>query len=520
MQRILDSAEMREADRVTIEDRRVPGLVLMENAASAVTRKLRSAFPDLDTERVLVLCGKGNNGGDGLAVARQLLLHAPQLDLRTVLLATPDSLAPDAALNWAMLAAQDHRAHVAATPAAWESLLADITDSTVIVDAILGTGVQGAARGLAARVVADVNAGFRNARVLAVDIPSGLGSDSGDLQGECMRADWTVTFTAPKVGQVLAPACGHVGALTVARIGTADSVLDSLPGPRLLLTEPADVRLFSAPRSPSGHKGTYGHVLAIGGSSSKPGAILMTATTALKAGAGLATVATSAGASGAILAAAPELMLEPAEELPDGSLGPDCFDEGWFSGKSVVAVGPGLGNSDANQALARRVFETCALPLVIDADGLAALRFEPVPARSALTVVTPHPGEMGRLVGSSTAQVQRKRLGTAREFASRTGTYVVLKGNRTLVASPDGDVVVNPTGTPGMATAGSGDVLTGMIAAYLAQFPDRPVLETVAAAVYLHGLAGELAARDLGERGMLATDISNRLLEAARAVAK
>ena len=520
MQRILDSAEMHEADRVTIEDRRVPGLLLMENAASAVTRELRSVFPQLDGERVLVLCGKGNNGGDGLAVARQLLLQAPQLDLRTVLLATPDSLSPDAAANWAMLQAQDHCAHVAATPEAWESLLAKITDSTVIVDAILGTGVRGAARGLVARVVADVNAGFRNARVLAVDIPSGLSSDSGELQGPCMRADWTVTFTAPKVGQVLAPACEHVGDLTVARIGTAASVLESLPGPRLLLAEPADVRLFTAPRSPSGHKGTYGHVLAIGGSASKPGAILMTATTALKAGAGLATVATSAGAAGAILAAAPELMLEPAEELPDGTLGPDCFDNGWFSGKSVVAIGPGLGNSDANRALARRVIETCDLPLVVDADGLAALQLETVPPRSAPTVVTPHPGEMGRLVGSGTAQVQQDRLGTARAFASRAGTYVVLKGNRTLIASPDGDVVVNPTGTPGMATAGSGDVLTGIIAAYLAQFPDRPLLETVAAAVYLHGLAGELAARDLGEQRMLATDIGSRLPEAAGVVAK
>ena len=520
MQRILDSAQTREADRVTIEDRDVPGLVLMENAASAVTRKLRSIFPRLDNERVLVLCGKGNNGGDGLAVARQLLLHAPQLDLRTVLLAIPDSLSPDAALNWAMLMAQDHRAHVAATPAAWESLLADITDSTLIVDALLGTGVRGPARGLAARVIADVNAGFRNARVLAVDIPSGLGSDSGELQGQCMRADWTVTFTAPKVGQVLAPACEHVGDLTVARIGTAKSVLDSLPGPRLLLTEPADVRPFTAPRAPSGHKGTYGHVLAIGGSSSKPGAILMTATTALKAGAGLATVATSASAAGAILAAAPELMLEPAKELPDGTLGPDCFDEGWFAGKSVVAIGPGLGSSDANRALASRVLEACDLPLVVDADGLAALQIETVPTRSAPTVVTPHPGEMGRLVGSGTAQVQRDRLGTARGFATRAGTYVVLKGNRTLIASPEGDVVVNPTGTPGMATAGSGDVLTGIIAAYLAQFPDRPVLETVAAAVFLHGLAGELAARDLGEQGMLATDIGSRLPEAAEAVAQ
>lgn len=507
---------MREADRVTIENRKVPGLVLMENAASAVTRTLVDLVQDIEREKVLVLCGKGNNGGDGLAVARQLLLLKPRLDLRTVLLAETDSLSSDALANWRMLAAQDHVAHVAATPEAWSRLLPDVADCSVVVDAILGTGLRGPARGTAARVIADVNRGFPKAIVIAVDMPSGLGSDSGDLLGESMRADCTVTFTAPKASQVLAPACEHVGELAVARIGTADSVLETLPGPRLMLCEPGDAGEFAAPRDRSGHKGTYGHVLAIGGSRSKPGAILMTGTSALRAGAGLVTVVTASGACDAIIAATPELMLEPARELADGTLGPESVHDRLYAGKTVAALGPGLGTSEANRALARKVYTTCPLPLVVDADGLAALTERALEPRTAATVLTPHPGEMARLIGSDTAYVQRNRIHTAREFARRSGAYLVLKGNRTLVADPHGNIVVNPTGTPGMATAGSGDILTGIVAAFLSQFPDRPVLRTVAAAVYLHGRAGELATREYGEQGMLATDIGRHLAAATR----
>lgn len=519
MQRVLSATEMRAIDRATIEHRHVPGIVLMESAARAVTDSLLALSPMLADERVLVLCGKGNNGGDGLAVARQLLLRAPDLQLRTVLLADPSTLAPDAAANWSMLAGQDHVADVVPTEAAWDALLREVSDSSVVVDALLGTGIHGAPRGLVARVIADVNSGFRGARVVAVDMPSGLGSDSGEVFGDCMRADWTVTFTAPKIGHVLAPACERVGPLTVARIGTADTVIEALPGPRLLHAEKSDARPFTESRDRSGHKGTYGHVLAIGGSRSKPGAILMTGRSALHAGAGLSTVATASSAAEALLATAPELMLEPTGELPDGTLGPEQFDPAWFTGKSVVAVGPGLGVSTASSALVQRVAAACPLPLVIDADGLAAVTADLLRERDAPTVLTPHPGEMGRLIGTDAASVQRDRVRTAREFAAASGAYVVLKGNRTLTASPDGDVIINPTGTPGMATAGSGDILTGMVAAFLAQFADRPVRDTVAAAVYLHGLAGELAASKRGQQSMVATDISDHLPEALRDLA-
>lgn len=520
MLRALSAAEMRLADRITIEERGIPSLVLMENAAQAVTRRLSEEIPSIAGEKVVVLCGKGNNGGDGLAVARQLLQLWPRLDLTVAVFAELEALSEDTRANWDMLLAQDFSPQSVVSDTDWAALLPQIGDATVVVDALLGTGVRGPVRGLPARVIADINVGFRNARVVAVDMPSGLGSDSGEILGPAMRADRTVTFTAPKASQILGPACEHLGELSVARIGTAESVIDSLTGPRLLLSEPEDVGEYTAKREKSSHKGSYGHVLAVGGSQSKPGAILMAATAALRAGAGLVTVLTAAGAADEIIGTTPELMLEPATALSDGTLGPDALDARLFEGKTVAAVGPGIGRSEANAALVRAVVEACSLPLVIDADGLAAVKGYDFRARSAATVLTPHPGEMGTLLGTNSAEVQKDRIGAARGLAEATGAYVVLKGDRSLIAAPDGDVVVNPTGTPGMATAGSGDILTGMVSSLLGQFPQLPVLRTVAAAVYLHGLAGELAAGRLGERGMLATDITSSVAAAMDRVRK
>ena len=518
MLRALTAAEMRSADRATIEERGIPSLVLMENAAQAVVRKLGEEIPALAAEKVVLLCGKGNNGGDGLAVARQLLQIWPRLDLTVAVFAERAALSHDAGANWDMLAAQDFRAETVVSEADWAALLPRVADATVVVDALLGTGTRGPAKGLAAQAIGDVNAGFRNATVMAVDMPSGLGSDSSEILGPAMRADMTVTFTAPKVSQVVGPTCERVGNLAVARIGTADSVIEALPGPRLLLNEPADVAEYAATRDRPSHKGSYGHVLAVGGSVSKPGAILMASTAALRAGAGLVTVVAPSGAADGIIGTTPELMLEPASALADGTLGPASLDARMYEGKTVVAIGPGIGRSEANEALVRKVAKECSLPLVIDADGLAAVKGINLGGRPAPTVLTPHPGEMGWLLDRTSAQIQRDRIGAARALAAATGSYAVLKGDRSLIASPTGDVVVNPTGTPGMATAGSGDILTGVVSALLAQFPQRPVLPTVAAAVYLHGLAGEAAAGSLGEQVMLATDIARHLAAAFETV--
>ena len=518
MQRILTAAEMREADRLTIAERGIPGLILMENAAAAVVSLLVRRFSPIGKQRVAVLCGKGNNGGDGLAAARQLWGRRPPAALRVVLFAEPDSLRGDAAANWRMLQAVDFEADVVTDVEQWRAIRGDVLASNVLVDALLGTGLTGPARGLPAAVIADMRAASVRPRIVAVDLPSGTASDNGRVDGPAMPADNTVAFTAPKIAQVFPPACERMGRLSVASIGTARSVVDGLPGPRLLLTEAADIAPYTAARDRSSHKGSYGHVLAIGGSRSKPGAIRMTAAAALRMGAGLTTVATAAGAAGAVVSAAPELMVEPAAETADGSLGPESWRPEWTTGKSVAAVGPGLGVSAANRALLLRIYRECSLPLVIDADGLTALGAAALPRRKPSTVLTPHPGEMSRLTGRSIDAIRSDRVSIAREYAAANRVFLVLKGNRTLVAAPNGDVIVNPTGSPGMATAGAGDILTGMIAGLLAQFPAEPIARTVAAAVYLHGAAGERAASARGEQSMLASDILEFLPAAVRAV--
>ncbi len=518
MQRILTAAKMREADRLTVAERGIPSLILMENAAAAVVSLLAHRFSPLEKQRVTVLCGKGNNGGDGLAAARQLWVRRLPAALRVVLFADPDSLRGDAAANWRMLQAVDFRADIVTDIGKWRSLRGDVLASNVLVDALLGTGLRGPVRGLLAAVIADIGAAPARPHIVAADLPSGTVSDSGAIGGEAMPADYTVTFTAPKVAHVFPPACERMGRLSTASIGTARSVVDGLPGLRLLLAEAADVEPYTAARERSSHKGDYGHVLAIGGSRSKPGAIRMTAAAALRIGAGLATVATSAGAAGAIVSAMPELMVEPAEESADGSMAPQSWRPAWTARKTVAAIGPGLGVSAANRALLMRVYRECALPLVIDADGLTALGGAALPPREAPTVLTPHPGEMARLTGRSVHEIQSGRVSIAREYAAASRVFLVLKGNRTLIASPNGDAIVNPTGSPGMATAGSGDILTGMIAGLLAQFPAEPIERTAAAAVYLHGAAGELAASARGEQAMLASDILEFLPAAVRAV--
>ncbi len=507
---------MRDADRVTIKDRGIPGLVLMENAGARVYELLTHRCSPLRKECVLVLCGKGNNGGDGLVVARLIATREPQARLDVVLFADPAELTGDAAANYRMLRGVDVEPLTVTSPKAWKGAKHKLSAATIVVDALLGTGLQGPARGLLAEVIHDVNAECGRARVVAVDMPSGMPSDSGEPTGEAVRADYTVTFTAPKISQVFPPNCEHVGELTVAPIGTARSVLESNPKLKLLLLEGSDFTSLLAPRSPSSHKGDFGHVLVVGGSRSKPGAVIRTGDATLRAGAGLVTVATAAGAVGAVVSHTPELMTIPADEMPDGSMAERSFSADWLERKTIVAIGPGVGTASQNAKLVLRVAEEAwkaKLPLVVDADGLTALASAKKWKRPAsVTVLTPHPGEMSRLTGLPVKEVLQRRVEVAREFAEKRGVYLVLKGFRTLIASPDGQVLVNPTGTPAMAKGGSGDVLTGMIAGFLAQFPKAGPALVIAAAVYLHGLAAQMAAKS--EQTLLATDILSALPQA------
>jgi ADP-dependent NAD(P)H-hydrate dehydratase / NAD(P)H-hydrate epimerase len=483
--KILTAAEMRAIDRRTIEAG-IPGLVLMENAACRVVEFLAARFAPLDEQRIAVFCGKGNNGGDGMAIARQIHVRFPGASLRLEFFCDPAELTGDAAANYKMLEAA-------------EALRGDYGPQypTLVIDALLGTGITGPATGRALEGIRKINALTADfgTRVIAVDIPSGMPSDSGEPAGEIAHADYTVTFTAPKPCHVFPPNCDRVGELTVAPIGSPASFYADA---QLELVEPAMFRELLAPRPADGHKGTFGHALIVAGSIGKTGAAAMCGIAALRAGAGLVTVASEPAVLGQISSHAPELMTESIADLRRTS-----------QGKTVIAMGPGLGRTPETEAMVRQTLREFAQAMVIDADALT----DEIHGDGRVRVLTPHPGEMARISGRSAAEIAKDRVGVARAFATERGVTLVLKGHRTAIAFADGRVWINPTGSPAMGTGGTGDVLTGMIAGFLAQFPAKAD-QAVAAAVYLHGLAGQIGARALGEKCLIATDLFDYLPDA------
>lgn len=486
--KVLTAAQMREVDGRTIE-MGIPGLVLMENAGHRVVELLAEKFAPLAAQRIVVLCGKGNNGGDGMVVARQLFTRFQPRALHVVLLASPEDLRGDAAQNYRML-------EVCGCPVARE-IPGEAHLATIVVDALLGTGISGPATGAIADAIGEINRGFPLAKVVAVDIPSGMPSDTGHPPGAHARADYTVTFTAPKPAQVLPPTCDAVGQLRVAAIGSPPALYDADDSMWLSVVEPAMFAALLAPRARAGHKGSYGHVLAIAGSHGKTGAAALCGMAALRAGAGLVTVSSEDSAIPVIAGHAAELMTIP---LDAGRL--DALVEH----KDVIAIGPGLGTHPDTIAMVRRAVAELAQPMVVDADALNALAGSDWSGNGKTRVLTPHPGEMARLSGKTTAEISADRVGAARGLATARQVTLVLKGERTVIAFGDGRVWINPTGTPAMATGGTGDILTGLIAGLLGQFPREPDL-AVAAAVYLHGLAGELGAAALTEKCLVATDL-------------
>jgi hydroxyethylthiazole kinase-like uncharacterized protein yjeF len=499
--KVLTAAQMREVDRRSSE-LGIPGLVLLENAGQRVVELLAHAYAPLREQRILVICGKGNNGGDGLVVARQLYTRFRPRMFHVVLAADPGEMEGDAAANYRMLEAVGCPVTLELTP--------EMETATLIVDALLGTGIHGAAKGRALELIRAINNRFPLADVVSVDLPSGVDSDSGVPPGETVHADHTVTFTAPKLCHVLSPACELAGKLHVAAIGSPAELFEQDPSIYLSLSEP---RLFAdlfRPRVPDSNKGMYGHVLVIGGSTGKSGAAAMAGIAALRAGAGLVTVASTEGALGSIAAHSAALMTEV--------LGRDEPARArMLERKSLVAIGPGLGQDTETVQFVRSMVEQTPLPMVVDADGLNALAGHPSRYRWP-RIFTPHPGEMSRLNGRTIAEIQADRIETARTFATERDVYLVLKGNRSVVAAPDGRVWINPTGSPAMATGGTGDVLTGLVAGLVAQFPAQ-LDAALLAAVYLHGRAGELGAAKIGEKPLIATDLVEFLPEAMREVA-
>jgi NAD(P)H-hydrate epimerase len=467
-----------------------------------VVEVLAHAYAPLREQRIIVMCGKGNNGGDGLVVARQLYTRSHPRALHVVLAGDPGEMEGDAAANYRMLEA-------VGCPVSFE-LSAEMETATLIVDALLGTGIHGAAKGRALELIRAINDRFPLADVVSVDLPSGLDSDSGVPPGETVHASHTVTFTAPKLCHVLSPACELSGHLHVAAIGSPRELFEQDAAIYLSLSEPGLFAHLFRPRVRDSNKGLYGHALVIGGSRGKSGAAAMAGIGALRAGAGLVTVASTEAALGSIAAHAPEIMTELL-----------AFDDPArariLERKNVVAIGPGLGQDPQTVQFVRGMVEQTPLPMVVDADGLNALAGHPTRYRWP-RIFTPHPGEMSRLNGRTIAEIQADRIGTARAFATERDVYLVLKGNRSVVAAPDGRVWINPTGSPAMATGGTGDVLTGLIAGLVAQFPDQ-IDTALLAAVYLHGRCGELGAAKLGEKSLIATDLFEYLPEAMREVA-
>lgn len=477
--KILTAEQMRTADRRTIAAG-IPGLVLMENAGCRVVEFLEKTYAPLERQRVVVVCGKGNNGGDGLVIARQLWTRFKPVSLHVLLAAPSEEFQADAAANWTMVQALG-------IPFS-QNVEDEMRRATLIVDALLGTGLNGRAKGRERELIREINTGFPLAAIVSVDVPSGLHAEGG----ESVRAAHTVTLVAPKVELILPPTCDRAGAITVACIGIPRAFIDEESEHWLNLVEPGMFARFFLPRERGSHKGSFGHVLVVGGALGKGGAAAMSGSAALRSGAGRVTVATDPHERATVTALMPELM---TSDWADG-----------IGERDVLAIGPGLGRDPAAVALALDLFSNAPVPAVVDADALNALSTTTLNASGQLRVLTPHPGEMAHLCGSGIAAIQGDRVGAARRFASERACVLVLKGQRTLIALPDGRVFVNPTGTPAMATAGSGDILTGLIAGMLAQFP-RDAEDAVLAAVWLHGRAGELGAAELGEQSLTAMDL-------------
>lgn len=508
--RILNAAQMREAERVAIEDVGIASIVLMENAGRQVVAAIEMAFPATLDGRVAVLCGRGNNGGDGFVVARTLLERG--VDTSVFVIGALADIRGDARVNLEILGHLGLTVVEIGDEQSWELHFSEISQCTLIVDAIFGTGLRAPLAGMLETVVADVNAS--GLPIVAIDLPSGMSADTPHLIGDAIDASMTVTLTAPKLPLVLPPAETLAGDVVVAHIGITQEIVDGVEGRRVDLLSPEQMRAVVAPRAVDSHKGDFGRVTVVAGSIGKTGAAYLAAMGALRSGAGLVTVATPASCLPVVASMAPEFMTEPLPEA-DGSVTGDALSRLLELRQDVVACGPGLGRTPGAAALVRGLLERSEAPLVLDADALTVLSDDPAliaGREDRHVIITPHPGEMARLIDATVEHVQLNRLDVAGEFAVGHGVFVVLKGHRTIIATPDGRLFVNPTGGPGLATGGTGDVLTGMIAAWLAQLLDAEAACRLA--VFLHGIAGDLAEAREGQAAMTATSVLDELGEA------
>ena len=502
--RILNAAQMREADRCTIDDVGISSLVLMENAGRQVVAAIEAAYESQLDERIGILCGKGNNGGDGFVVARTLIQRG--VDATVFVIGTVADVRGDARTNLDILGRLGVPVVEVADEQTWELHFSEISQCSLLVDAMFGTGLTSALAGMMETVVADINAA--GIPVVSIDLPSGMSADTPHLVGDCIEASMTVTLAAPKLPLVLPPGEPYAGDVVIADIGIPPDVLEGLEGPRIDLLTPEHVRGLIEPRAAESHKGDFGRVTIVAGSRGKSGAAHLAAVGALRSGAGLVTVATPAACQPILASMTPEVMTEALAESSDGTVVGAALETVLALQHDVIACGPGLGRGPAVAEFVRGLLDRAAVPLVLDADALTVLADDPTALEGRderVVIITPHPGEMARLIGVSVDEVQANRRQVAADFAATRRVYVVLKGHRTIIATPEGRVFINPTGNAGMATGGTGDVLTGMIAAWLAQLLDAEAACQLA--VFLHGAAGDLAEHRQGAAAVIATDV-------------
>jgi len=513
---LVTATEMQEMDRQTIESFGLPGRVLMENAARGATRFFLEQFKGLANKKVAVVAGRGNNGGDGFVMARYLAQKGIRVSV--YLLSQIHKVRGDAAANLKLLSPLNIPVIEIPDQESFSIHKIAMSHHHIWVDAIFGTGLKSDVKGFFKEIIDFIN--NSNKPVFAVDIPSGLNSDTGQLCGVCIRANATATFAFSKTGHILFPGAIYTGNLEIVDIGIPTHIVNNVRPLQFLLT-PDLIHTVFQPRPPDVHKGHFGHLLVIAGSPGKTGAAAMTAISAMRTGAGLVTLGIPASLNAILETQVIEAMTHPLPETVDGILGEVSFNTimDLLDDKKCLTIGPGLGTALETKTLVHRLIKDSTKPIVIDADGLNSLvgHTEILKNLNVPVILTPHPGEMARLIDTTSGDVQKDRIGCARNFAENFNAHLVLKGARTVIAHPDGRVFINPTGNSGMASGGMGDVLTGIIAGFISQ-GHSPEL-AAHAGVYLHGAVADSLAQNSGPFGYLATDVMNAIPEQIKKMA-
>ena len=513
--KIVTAKEMQDIDRIAIDDYGIPGIVLMENAAKGVVASLFKKFPDIKDKKIGIFAGKGNNGGDGLAVAR--LLTDKGIATKVYLLSKKDMLRGDAKTNLEKAEEIGIKILEITSLDKLEAIKDNIRKKDIFIDAMFGTGLTSGVKGYYTDIINFINS--LKKIVLSIDIPSGLSSDTGEIIGEYIRADMTVALCLPKIGEILYPAAEYVGELNVVDIGIPELIINNRDI-KINLIEEKDAAGILPKRKPDTHKGTYGHLAVIAGSRGKGGAAALSSISALRAGTGLVTLALPKCLTVSFEAGIPEVMTLPLPDTKEGTIDKSALNTliNFLEGKSAVLIGPGITTNPSTSSLIKNLVKKISCPMLIDADGLNIIadKIELLKDKPFPVIVTPHPGEMARMLNTTSKEIQTNRIEASRKLSAEYGIYVILKGARTIVATPEGEVYINPTGNPGMATAGTGDVLSGIIVGFMAQ--GLSARDSSILGVYLHGLAGDIAAEKLSQTALIASDLIKTFPEAIKKV--